>query len=554
MGKLNIQEIIQKFNIQGIFKNIIPKNISLKPASLLIIDLSSGIKMIDVELSGVIRVNALKVVNLPAENIEKNIQEAILNFIKENNITHKNAVLRPLLKTLVIKRLQLPVVPAAELPQVIKWQIKDEVKFDVSNAVLDYQVIRKSAKADGTEVFDIICAAADEKEVSRQVLMLKQIGLSCVSVNFLAFGYAKIIEKFIEKSADEAIGVLHLDEDVCSIGFYKNNKFDFYRELPLSINKIRQALSSELVTQDKEIVRLSAEDIEDLLFKSGIPLGDAKYKDKLNSGQIMALLRPSLELLVQEIKRSFVYYDSQFKQGQVKKMFVNSKAAGIVNFEDVLKSEFSLDTVKFPFIEKFEFSNKIDKNEVLENYAALGMAIDFENNINLLPNEFKAEKIEMLQKFSLRWVAFIACILLVVSFVFAKVSTGGYQKRLDNAVLHLNVLSQVKETKQKLDSFNVLINDIRNLDVPAGSILKKFSNIVPAMLYFEAFDMDCQAKTGKIMGYVKSYQKNPDTILTGFVDAMNDSYIFKDVNVATVEKTSMDKEKITRFQVTFSLL
>lgn len=543
-----------KLNIQGILNNIISKNISSKPASMLIIDLSSGIKMIDVDLRDVIRINALKTVNLPAENIEKNIQETILNFIKVNNITHKNVVLRPVLKTLVIKRLQLPVVPAAELSQAIKWQVKDEVKFDIAEAVLDYQVIRKSAKADGTEVLDIICAAAQEDEVRKQVLMLKQAGLSCLCVDFLAFGYTKIIEKFIDKKADETIGILHLDDDICYIGFYKNNKLDFYRELPVSINKIRQALSSELVTQDKEIVRLSAEEIEDILFKSGIPLGGSKYKDKLSSGQILALLRPSLELLAQGIKRSFAYYDSQLNQGQVKRMFVNSKAAGIVNFEDVLKSEFSLDTMKLPFIEKFEFLNKIDKKNIVENYAALGMAIDFENNINLLPHEFKSEKIETLERLSLRWVAFIACILLAVSFVFSKASTIGYQKRLDNAVLHLNVLSQVKETKEELDKFNLFIKDIRNLDAPAGDILKKFSNIVPALLYFDTLDIDCYAKTGNITGYIKSYQKNPDTILTDFVDAMNDAYIFKDVNVSTVEKTSIDKEIVTKFQITFSLL
>lgn len=534
-------------------KDVFSKKPSSKPVAVLIVDLSAGIRMIDVGFKEAIRVNAVKTAGLPAENREKAIQEAITDFIAENDITHKNVILRPALKTLLIKRLQMPVVPASELTQAIKWQIKDDAKFDISAAVLDYRIIRRTTKSDGTEALDIICAAAAEEEIKKEVAVFKQIGLSCLSVNFLAFGYAEIIGKFIGKEADEVIAVLHLDDDICYIGFYQNDKFDFYRELPVSINKFRQALSSELVTPDKGRVKLASEEIEDILFKSGIPLGDTKYRDKLSSGQIMALLRPCLEELVQEIKRSYVYYDYQFKQGQVRKLFIDSKAARMTNLADVLKNGFALDVSEFPFIADFELSAKVDKKNFTEYYAALGMAVDFENNINLLPQEFKSEKIEMLERVSLRWVAFAACLLLSVSFFFAKASSAGFQRRLDNALLHLSVLAQVKETKEKSDKINRFIKDIRKQDDPLGDILKKFSSIVPGLLYFDALRIDCEAKTGKITGYIKSSGRNPDTVLTDFIDAMNDSYIFKDVNVSAVEKTSYDQGNISRFQITFSL-
>ena len=67
----------------------------------------------------------------------------------------------------------------------IRWQLKKESPFDAAKAILDYQIIKKTTKEDGSAFYDIICALAQEDQVREMILKLKQLGLKCVGVSLL---------------------------------------------------------------------------------------------------------------------------------------------------------------------------------------------------------------------------------------------------------------------------------------------------------------------------------------------------------------------------------
>jgi len=559
MKTMDIQKILNNANIRDIFNNFDIKkllNFSKKAEQVLVVDIGSKLTLIDVGIKREINVNALKVVEtrLIASLPEKNeiILKSLRDFITENNIQHKNAILKPYLNSVLIKRMQLPAVPHSELLDAIKWQLKEEVSFDLSKAVLGFAIIKESTKEDGAKVLDIMCALADEGEVANQVSLLKQSGLTCLSVGLSAFGYEKIAEKYLTQEKDKPIGVLHLTDEQCYITIYNNKKLEFYRELPISLDKLKESLRGVLVS-DKGRIELQASEAEELLFSVGVPEEGSNYKDKLNFTQILSMLRPILERLAGEIKRSLTYYDSQFEGGDVAAIFVAGSALGIPNIDTFLGKELSLDVKKISLSDKIGVSSTIKLEDLLTKYASLGLAFDHTDNINLLPQEFRSEKIEKFEKVSLRWIAFIAFMLLIVSYLFAKWGVGAYQRRLNNAVLHLNVLSEVKEIKVKFDELDNFVVGVKNLELPTGMVLKKLSNIAPRELFLNSLSLNVNSKTGSMSGLVKSINKNPDAILTKFLRDMESSGYFTDANISSVEKSKEGGFDITRFSIAFKL-
>lgn len=115
---VDIRKIFYNLKINKIF------NLSKRVDSVLVVDLGSNLKILSVDLKGEIKVSALKIVKLPEDKKEEITLSALRNFIQENNISHKNAILRPALKSWFIKRLQLPAMPYRDLPEAIKWQLK----------------------------------------------------------------------------------------------------------------------------------------------------------------------------------------------------------------------------------------------------------------------------------------------------------------------------------------------------------------------------------------------------------------------------------------------
>ena len=527
-------------------------SLSKKIGSVIVVDISSKLTLLNVELKGRIKVSALKSVELTENKEDEIVLKSIQGFIQENNIRHKNAILRPSLDSLLIKRIQLPAVPENELPEAIKWQLKEDISFDLSKAVLDFSIIKKTDKEDGSKVLDIMCALAQEQEIKRWVLLLKQLGLRCLSVGLLPFGYEKIIKRYITQEKEKTTGILHLADDICFIALYKDSNLEFYRELPISVNRLKQSLTGVLVS-DKGKIKLSDDEVDEVLFNVGIPQEDTVYKDKISSIQILSMLRPILERLAVEIKRSLTYYGSQFQGGGVDKILISGSAVRIHNLDKFLSKELPLSIDKLSLEDKIKVSSGVDSQVFAQKYASFGLALDYDEGISVLPYEFRTEKIEKLEKISLRWIAFITFLLLIVSFIFAKGGVVSYQKRLENAKLHLNVLSEVKDTKTKIDELNSFIMEVRNLEPPIGQMLKKLSNIALKGLFIINFSLDCDSKIGAITGFVKSVIGNPDIILTQFVGVMEDTAYFSEVTISSVEKRMQEDVEITEFSINFKL-
>jgi type IV pilus assembly protein PilM len=519
--------------------------------SVLIVDLSSNLKLFNIEIIPELKVTAFKAIELPKDKPEEFIIDSIWGFISENNIKHKNAILCPFLSSILIKRLQLPVVPDEEMPEVIGWQIKDEIKFDLSKVVLDYKVIKKTQKEDGSAAVDVICVAANEEDLIWQVKILRHLEFACLSVNIVQFGYAAIIEKYLK---GESFGFMHFEENHSSFSVYKYGTLSFDREIPLSISKLRESLSSTLVS-DKGTVKLSPEEVDEVLFQIGVPLNDSTAHAKAGSAQILSLIRPGLERLAMEIKRSIAYYDSQFQEGGVNELMFAGLGINVPTIDKFLSKELFLNITKLSLLDKIKFSSDINPFFITRNYGSIGLAINFSKNINLLPYEFKVEKAEKTQKFVIRWTTFIAVSVLLIAFGFLKSVTGMYQKRFDNVKGHLTILAQVKETKEKIDELNNFFIVERQSEPPTDVILKKLSLITPAEIFIENYTMNYEAKNGVMTGVVKGvFGDEHEVILAKFINDMAGSGYFKDISIVSVDRNIQEGKNVAMFKIVFKVV
>lgn len=552
----NMKRIDFASNIKNLKKMILPKEafagFSKKLDSVIIVDASSGLKLLNIELGSEVKVSALKTAEFTNEKKDRLLVVTLQDFARENNLQHREVILVPSLKYVSLKRIQIPLVPDTELPDAVKWQFKEGLPFDLSEAIVEFQILEKGIKEDGSKTMDIICVVAEEKEVKEQVLLLKESGFSCVAVNLSVFGYARIIDNYLTGNKEKGNCILHITQNSSYLAIYKGGKLEFFRELPFSINKLKESLTTALVTEKGE-VQLTPEEINEALFGIGIPFQSSVYKNKMSSNQILAMLRPELEIASQEISRSLAYYHSRFKGAEVEKIFIGGEGLRIPRLDAFLKNELSLNFLFLPQIDKIKNNTGMETLAVAEHYADVGLAMDYRNNINLLPSQFRTEKIEKAQKVSLRWLAFIAFLILSVAYIFAKIDLGFHKRRLENAQAHLNILSEVKDARARLESLSNFVLQVRDAGMPTGFFLKKISNIAGREIFFNEINLNCESKSGSISGYIKWTQDNPDTILTRFVSDLNNSGYVKNAAIYSVERSSKDGVDINAFQVSLRL-
>jgi len=510
-----------------------------KEGSILVIDLSTGLKLLNIELKGVPKILTLKTPALNSSSSPEDIVVAIKAFIAENNIQQIKAILNPSLNSLVIKRFQLPAMPYSELSNAIKWQLKDELGAEYSDATLDYYIIKETIKADQSKILDINCAAAKYEEVKGLVQLIKEAGLECVSVVPSVFGYAKIVAKFYNQNEVEPVTLIHFDETASFIAIFKNARLEYYRDIPVTISKLRNSLGGALAT-NKGIINLSDEDIGNILFVQGIVLNqNLLYKDRISTNEILGMLRSPFERFVQEIKRSLAYYNSQFQGDEISRILISGLGAKIPKIEQFISEESGLDIKRLV----------LDYPD--EHVCDIGLALDYEHNINLLPREFRTEKFEKFQKLSLRWVGFIAFLLLIVFYIFAWAGVGLYQKRLNNSSLQLNVLSEIRDIKLQQETLANLIKQVRAKEFPLPEYLKKLSAICGSNVFLTDLSLSLDSKTGAINGYIASTTKDPQDTLSRIIHDLEATEYIVDGEIGSISKDSDNLS--TRFTITLKL-
>lgn len=529
--------------------NILKKKIG----TIVVVDIGTSLTLLNIELNGEPVINSLKVIPLNEAKREEIILNSLRDFIRENKIQHSNVILGLSLKSLLIKRIQLPVIPQSELAEAIKWQLKDELTLEKSGEVMDFYILKETEKADGSKLQDVMCVLAREQEVRSSVLLLKELGLRCLAVIPQHFGYSKMAQKYLTQSPGETVGILNIEENSGYIGFYKEGKLEFSREVPLAINKLKTALSTTLATE-RGTIKLSNEDIDNFLFKHGIPQEEnLLYKDKIVKAEILSMLRPVLERIVGEIKLSLTYYESQFQGEIVKKMFVMGLAQSIPQIDKYLSSELPLKIEKFSLTGKIKASSSVDQEDLAGISGSFGLALDYDKNINLLPYEFRTEDFEYIEKLSLRWVAFFALIILVLCYLFSWMGVSAYKKRLNNALFHLSTLSEINEIKTGVDACNNFITGVMDTQTSVTGILKRISNIAGKELFVEALSLNYDTKAGTISGVVKNADQNLDEIVTKFSRDLQSSNYVTDATISSAEHKKEDSEDIVKFNINFKL-
>jgi type IV pilus assembly protein PilM len=507
--------------------------------SILIVDLSSGLKLLNIDIKPEAKITFFKSFTLQGKNKGEEVVNAIKFFIQEQNIQSKNAILNPPLDSLIMKRLQLPAMPYIELADAIKWQLKDDLGADYASATLDFSIIKEFTKPDGAKALDIACVAAKYNEIKERVLCLKQAGLNCLAAIPTIFGYGKIITKYLQEYKAKPVAVIHLGEAESFIGVFKDSKLEFFRELPVAINKFREALSGTLAT-NRGMINLTKEDIDSILFEYGISFSDSPfYKDKIAVSEVLGMLRSSSEKLVQETKRSLIYYTSQLQGEEISSIYISGLGAKIPNVDKFLTKESGLNIQKIP----------VDYPE--ECIGNIGLSLGYEHNINLLPHEFRTEKFEKLQKLSLRWFGFIAFLLLVVFYIFTSIRIGLYQKRLSNGSVQLNILSEVRQIKTQRDTLSDFIIQTRKSDLALPLFLRKLSAIVMPEVILNNLSLQLDAKTGLIDGSISSMAKDSQDILSKFVQALEATGYIADATV--VSMTKGQDNLATNFNITLKL-
>ncbi len=437
-----------------------------------------------------------------------------------------------------IKHMIFPALPDSEIAGAVHWRLKEEAIFANEEIQAAWQVFRRFTDEEGAKKIELVLAAALSRLVRQAVAVVSACGLLPVVVTTPPFVYAGWL------GADAAASpnaVLDIGFHQATLNIYQNGQLCFSRSLGFSADKLTQSLTSALQTEAGRIA-LSYAEAEALKQAVGIPIEGESISSKIPSSHLGALMRPFLEGLSREIRRSLDYFTLHFKQENPSRLYLVGGGAKLKNLASHLAAELKMEVMFLPCREVVAVS-PIDSPRFAEEellLSAVVAACIFPSPVNLLPEELKTQKLEIFERISLRLIAITLGVMFLVSFLFLQLQKRDYERRLFYAQQQLKSRETQFVLKEKIDLKEGLIRHLREGHLPLDGLLKLLSHLVPRSLLLDELVFQKETSLLVLKGRISVGQEAAEIVLVNFMKKLEDSIFVKEAELSVFKAEPQD--------------
>lgn len=428
--------------------------------------------------------------------------------------------------------LTIPFMPKSEIPEALKWEMKNFVSFNVEEAALDYEILQEVIQA-GVKKLKVCVACSPQATINNYLGLLKEAGIHPALFTQPAFALKNIITNFLPEE-EQTIGILDIGCGLSELYLFQAEEFVFNRKLPVAGQNFTQDMSQVLVS-DLGKTQLTPQEAEEIKKKCGIPetASSDVLEGKISCVQLVSLLRPNLEKLAKEIERSFDFYREKEQGGKVEHLILLGGSSSLKGLAKNLTEELGI-----PIDSGNPLKGLVSEESALfkDNAASahrfaqsLGVAKSAAHAVNLLPVEIKEQTRLLIERSSIKAAVTAVIAILILTYIGMNIRLGVYDKRIAAARLELGALApHIGEVQKQAFLATALKERIYWSDA-----LKEISNLIPAQVCLTS--LNTQKKSLILKGEIKSSGMAEQKILTEFMNLLERG-IFKEVNLVSTKK------------------
>lgn len=443
-----------------------------------------------------------------------------------------------------------------DLREVIRWEAKGYLSFSVEESTIDFDAKRKiMVEEGGIRRLRVCVAAATNEMLTNHISFLRKAGITPALITTIPFALTNLIKRYGLIKKDEVVAIIDMGNNKTDITIFKGENIEFNRSIPMAGDEINLFLTVALTVEGKPL-KLNLEQAESVKKKWGIPLSEdrnSRIEEGFSIAELLSLIRPAVERLSTEIKRSFEFYQRDLKGGKVEKIFLLGGTSGLKGLREFLNQELGIEVEVGTFLRSVRFLPEPEKEEEKANISlifaiAFGAALADFKGIDLFPLGIRKEEGRQLKK---KWatVAITSIILLVLlGYKFLQLQLGWSQKRVSALKAQLVTLGPQTERidriaglKDQIAKKRVIIEQVLSTQPYWQEVLKEISNVVTSNIYLTYLTVD--GRIFILKGALISKEEGKRAPLTDFVVDLENS-IFKNVEIKDMKKDALNKNRI----------
>ena len=273
---------------------------------------SSSIKLVHLrEMKGGYALQSLGLAPLPVEAIVDNaimdsgtVVTILRNLVESHKVKTKNVATSVSGHSVIIRKIQLPVMTEEEMEASIQWEAEQYIPFDISEVNIDFQILGPDAKDPGQ--MNVVLVAAKKDFVNDYLAVFHECGLDPKVMDVDCFAMENAFESNYPEENTPVLVLVNIGASAMNVNILKDGVSVFTRDIQVGGNMFNDELQKRL--------GLSGEDAETAKLGGEVP--------EIDREAVEEVLQDAAESLAQEIQRSLDFFAATSADEKVQKLFI----------------------------------------------------------------------------------------------------------------------------------------------------------------------------------------------------------------------------------------
>jgi type IV pilus assembly protein PilM len=237
------------------------------------------------------------------------LSTAIRQLFDKHGITLKDVAFSVSGHSVIIKKIKVPTMKAAELREGIAWEAEQHIPYSIEDVNLDFQILREPGS--GEPEMDVLLVAVKKETLNDYLAVISAAGLNAAVVDVDSFAIENAFTVSKQFQSDEIVALVNVGAATTTINILYGGISDFTRDSPLGGNRHTESLQRSIGVSFEQAEALKRGDLVD--------------------GHSIAEVESGMELanseLAGEIRRSFDFYYSTSQRDTIHRMVLSGGCA-----------------------------------------------------------------------------------------------------------------------------------------------------------------------------------------------------------------------------------
>ena len=171
------------------------------------------------------------------------VTEALGRAFADGKIKQKEVSLSISGQAVIIRKIQVPMMTAAELDEQIQWEAEQHIPFEIKEVHVDYEVLRRRPEA---AQMDLLLVAAKREAIANYTDVVRSAKLKPMVVDIDAFTVQNLFEINRGLPPDQTFAIINVGAALASINVISRGASAFTRDVASGGNFVTEQIQRQL--------------------------------------------------------------------------------------------------------------------------------------------------------------------------------------------------------------------------------------------------------------------------------------------------------------------